>query len=210
MFSIHKPVHIEWEEKRSRFIAHLIPVKQIEAVEKQLKALRLEHPDASHHCVAYILGETGDIQKSDDDGEPSQTAGLPMLDVLRKHDLTNVLCVVVRYYGGVKLGAGGLIRAYAKSTALAIKAAKLTVPISYLELTIDVSFAVAGKLEGYLREHTTVTDVRYAHAVTFTIEIQEQAYSAVQAKIRDISAGSALLYETSRIVRYQTKSLSKR
>ena len=206
MYSIQKPVRIEWEEKRSRFIAHLMPVTHLEAVEKHLASLRLEHPDASHHCSAYILGPQGAIQKSDDDGEPAQTAGLPMLEVLRKQALTDILCVVIRYYGGVKLGAGGLIRAYTKSTALAIKAAILTVPETYLVLSIDASFNVAGKLEGYLREQTTVTDVRYGTNVTFTIEIIESAYPIVQAKVRDVSAGTATLNIEARITRYRTKS----
>ena len=111
---------------KSKFINYIIPVSSLEETKSKLNELRKLYSDASHHCFAYILGNNQEVQKYNDDGEPSKTAGMPILEVLKKHDLTNVLSVTIRYYGGVKLGAGGLTRAYTKSCAESVSKAIFT------------------------------------------------------------------------------------
>lgn len=106
---------------KSEFICTLIPVSTQEEAIEQLNLLRKKYYDATHNCYAYITGLNGEYARFSDDGEPSQTAGIIILDVLKKNNLTNVLACVTRYFGGIKLGASGLVRAYSSSTALAVK-----------------------------------------------------------------------------------------
>ncbi|MGL5207238.1 MAG: YigZ family protein, partial [Acidaminococcaceae bacterium] len=108
---------------KSRFICTLKKVATEEEAQEFIKEIKKKYWDATHNCSAYIVGETGMAQRSSDDGEPSGTAGLPMLEVLRKNHLHNVAAVVTRYFGGIKLGAGGLVRAYTNSVATAIEGA---------------------------------------------------------------------------------------
>ena len=116
--------------KKSDFICTLIPVNSVEEVNEHLKTLRKKYYDATHNCYSYVITDSNNntIVKASDDGEPSQTAGVVILDVLQKNELTNVLAVVTRYFGGIKLGAGGLVRAYSSSTSGAVKIAEI-VPI---------------------------------------------------------------------------------
>ena len=105
---------------KSKFITTLYPVETVEEINDILQATRKKYYDATHNCYAYVF-DNGNIQKCSDDGEPSKTAGFPMLDVLKKNDLTNILAITTRYFGGIKLGAGGLIRAYSSSVSAALK-----------------------------------------------------------------------------------------
>ena len=111
------------EIKKSKFITYLHRTQDEQEAKDFLKAIKKEHPNANHHCTAMIIGN---IMRSNDDGEPSQTAGHPMLDVLMHNDMQDILAVVVRYFGGIKLGTGGLVRAYSSSVSEALKAATLT------------------------------------------------------------------------------------
>ena len=108
--------------QKSRFIAHITRVETEEAAQTFIQDIKKEHWNASHNCSAYLIGENNQIQKANDDGEPGGTAGVPMLEVLKKRDLKDTVVVVTRYFGGIKLGAGGLIRAYGKSTSEGINA----------------------------------------------------------------------------------------
>lgn len=119
--TIAKDGIVEEEIKKSRFICHLKRVETEEEARAYITSIKKQHHKANHSCSAMIIGQTSDIKRSSDDGEPSGTAGVPMLTVLEKQELTNVVAVVTRYFGGIKLGAGGLIRAYAGSVANAIK-----------------------------------------------------------------------------------------
>ena len=103
--------------EKSRFITRIFRVNDIDMVNSILEEIRKKHYDATHNCYAYILGDNQEIQKCSDDGEPQKTAGFPMMDVLKKNNLTNVLVIVTRYFGGILLGAGGLVRAYSDSVA---------------------------------------------------------------------------------------------
>ena len=109
---------------KSEFICRLYRVDSVEEVDTILEAIRKKHYDATHNCYAYIIGDNQDIQKCSDDGEPQKTAGAPMIDVLKKNNMTNILAIVTRYFGGTLLGAGGLVRAYSSSVSECLKLAK--------------------------------------------------------------------------------------
>ena len=114
--------------QKSEFITRLFRVNNIDEVNLKLQEIRKKHYDAKHNCYAYILGDNQEIQKASDDGEPQKTAGFPMLDVLKKNNLTNILAITTRYFGGILLGSGGLIRAYSSSVSEALKKAVFYMP----------------------------------------------------------------------------------
>lgn len=122
--SIKEPAEAEQEIKKSRFIGRLYPVSSLEEAQVLIDGFKKKYADASHHCSAMVVGEMGEFTRCSDDGEPSGTAGVPMLEVLKKSGLTNLLAVVTRYFGGTLLGAGGLVRAYAGSVAEVLRQAK--------------------------------------------------------------------------------------
>ncbi|GFO51553.1 YigZ family protein [Lactococcus garvieae] len=137
--TIKKDFIAEEEIKKSRFICHLKRVYTEEEARAFISEIKKEHHKANHNCSAFTLGERQEIQRSSDDGEPSGTAGVPMLEILKKREITNVCAVVTRYFGGIKLGAGGLIRAYAGSVGHALDQVGLVkfVPQEQLILTLD-------------------------------------------------------------------------
>lgn len=126
--------------QKSEFITRLFPVNSIEEVNQKLQEIRKMHYDAKHNCYAYILGDNQEIQKASDDGEPQKTAGSPMLEVLKKNNMTNILAIVTRYFGGILLGAGGLIRAYSSSVSECLKLAKLYDTKLLTKFSLNVSY----------------------------------------------------------------------
>lgn len=127
--------------KKSKFICQIFRVDSIEEINEILANTRKKYYDATHNCYAYILGDNQDIQKASDDGEPQKTAGGPMLDVLKKNNLTNVLAIVTRYFGGTLLGAGGLIRAYSTSVSEALENIKLYVDKLQTKFNLTISYS---------------------------------------------------------------------
>ncbi|MBO4666789.1 MAG: YigZ family protein [Bacilli bacterium] len=152
MYTIGKTYQEKQEIKKSEFICTLVPVSSLDEVNDNLSLIRKKYYDATHNCYAYILGNKGEIVKCSDDGEPSQTAGVVILEALKKNELTNILAVVTRYFGGIKLGAGGLVRAYASSTSLAIQTIEKQKIEDCQELTIEVSYPNYNLIEKYLKE----------------------------------------------------------
>lgn len=142
MYTINGEITNELEINKSVFITYLKHVESVEDAKSYLKALRAKYPDATHHVSGYIIGKTGEMGHYDDDGEPSGTAGLPMFEVLRKNELTNIVVDVIRYFGGIKLGAGGLVRAYSKSISTILKLVPLAPIIEYahFEARFDYNF----------------------------------------------------------------------
>ncbi|MGD9605618.1 MAG: YigZ family protein [Bacilli bacterium] len=142
MKTIANALSFEQTINKSRFICQLIPVNSVSLAKEALQAIKKTHHLATHHCYAYIIGENQALAKFSDDNEPSNTAGSVIYGVLNKHELTDILAVVTRYYGGIKLGAGGLVRAYGSSVALALENASFVNIIKYLilELKFDYSY----------------------------------------------------------------------
>jgi uncharacterized YigZ family protein len=137
--------------KKSRFIGHARPVESEEEALRFIEEIRKQHWSATHNCFAYVVGERSETQKQSDDGEPSGTAGKPILEVIKNRELQNVAVVVTRYFGGIKLGAGGLIRAYTDGAAAAIEAAEPVYRVLHREVTVEVDYSWLGKLENELR-----------------------------------------------------------
>jgi uncharacterized YigZ family protein len=186
----------EIEVRRSRFICDLERVETELAAREFIDAVRAGSREARHHCTAFILGPDGATQRSNDDGEPSATAGAPMLEVLRGRGLSDVVAVVTRWFGGVLLGTGGLIRAYGDAVRVGLDAATLVPREVRTVLGVIVSHVAAPRLENALRNHprVTVTDVAYAASdVTLTVVVAPEAGEEVRALVAELSSGTAQL-----------------
>ena len=199
-----KSITIEENEiKKSRFIAVLYPVKTEEEIVASLNDAKTRFSNATHYCYAYILGDNQEIQKSSDDGEPNKTAGVPMLEVLKKQNLTNVLAVVVRYFGGIKLGAGGLIRAYASAVKDAIKRSIQTQATLYQQCKIDISYGAAGGLEFYLHSITDHLEKIYGgDIITYRFIVLDKDTEKIKEMVKKLSNFQSVLVEEKSIIRY--------
>ncbi|WP_435735930.1 YigZ family protein [Cellulosimicrobium sp. PMB13] len=193
--TIARPVDHELVVKRSRFLAHLAPVASVEAADAVVARVRKEHWDARHHCVALVVGPHADQQRSTDDGEPSGTAGVPMLEVLRHRGLTDVVAVVTRYFGGVLLGAGGLVRAYSSAVSEALDVARVVRRAVRTVVTVDVPHAAAGRLHGVLQDWAGAHDavlagVAYEQVARFTLLVAPADLDRFDADLAAASAGT--------------------
>ncbi len=191
------------EIKKSVFYSYIYPSAFIKDVEHHLDHLRTRHPNANHYCYAYLLGDQQDIQKFDDDGEPQHTAGMPILNVLKKNQLTDVLCVVVREFGGIKLGAGGLVRAYTKTTSEVVKTAVFTEKKTLVLAEITADFHYSGKLEMFLRENTEIDHIEYTSFVCYHIVFETQHTDFISDKVRDLTQGQSSVVPIESFSRYQ-------
>lgn len=160
-------------EKKSRFIASVYPVESQEEADQILAQLRKKYWDATHNCFAYQIGERDEIQRFSDDGEPQGTAGKPILDVLKGHEIKNTLIVVTRYFGGTLLGTGGLVRAYGKSAKEGILAAGLIERMRVCLFTLEMTYPLSGKVQ-YLLNDTgyVIRDTQYTDVVRFIVEVE--------------------------------------
>ncbi len=151
--SVYRTSSAEIEEKKSRFIATVQAVKDKEEAEAFIAACKKKYPDARHNCSAYILGEDGQIEHSSDDGEPAGTAGKPMLEVLRGEKLTNVAAVVTRYFGGILLGTGGLVRAYTQAVKAGLAAGDIIQRVKGFRQSFHVPYTDVGKIQYFIRQN---------------------------------------------------------
>ncbi|GAA1985510.1 YigZ family protein [Isoptericola halotolerans] len=187
--------------KRSRFLTYLSPATTEAAVQEAVRDRRALYRDARHHCVASVLGPHGETRRSSDDGEPAGTAGVPMLEVLRHREMTDVVAVVTRYFGGVLLGAGGLVRAYSGAVASALDAAVDARAVlrrqALVEVTVDAPHTDAGRLEHRLREwaaaHGAVTrPTRYADSARLTLLVPRTELDRLHHDVASATAGSVV------------------
>ena len=186
-------VSAELEIRKSRFIAYAIPVADRDAAMVELRRLREAHPNATHVCWALLAGGHSGMS---DDGEPSGTAGRPILEVLRHHDLDGVLAAVVRYYGGVKLGAGGLVRAYADSIARVLQDAPRIERIAQTLLTVEIGYPDEARVRRWIeQEGYALADSGYEMEVRLTIEMPVTALDAARDALRDMTQGRAVLHD---------------
>lgn len=191
MKSIEKTKTGELIIKNSRFINLLIPFSNTEEFDHIYIETKEQFKDANHYCYAYIVGDNQEQQKYSDDGEPSSTAGLPMLEVLKKHDVTNILTITIRYFGGVKLGASGLIRAYAKSVSENIKDASFTTKKSFSTLEITIPFDEIGHVEHFLRSKYTLDDTMYDTHVHYHLEVKSDGLTELKSTLQEKTNGVA-------------------
>lgn len=176
------------EIKKSSFITYLYPIFTVEDFEELYQQLKKEHYKANHLCYAYILGNDSMIQRMSDDGEPSGTAGVPMLEVLKRRELTNILAVTVRYFGGIKLGASGLIRAYSNSVSEALNHAELIQNIDQQLIDIEMHYAQNDSFTYFIQNtdsNITVLDTQYTDKVTYTLALHIEEVAKIQEQITE-------------------------
>lgn len=182
----------ETEVNRSRFLCALAPAATEREAQDFIAGVRKEHADATHNCFAYVIGADAAVQKASDDGEPGGTAGVPMLQMLLRRDMRYVVAVVTRYYGGVKLGAGGLIRAYGGSVGEALDTLGTLTRRRFRLATVTVDHQRAGKVRhDLLSTGRQVRDVRYDEAVTIEIGLPDADVESFRAWLADVTAGTA-------------------
>ncbi len=172
MYTISENTEKEIEIKKSRFISRIYKIHSLEEVDKILQELKKEYKDATHYCYAYIIDEN---KKSSDDNEPSGTAGIPILQVLEKNNLNYVLCVVIRYFGGIKLGAGGLVRAYTKSVTEGLKMCQKYELIPGYKIEINISYDEQKKLDYIVKEYKV--DKKFDNNITYHILIPKKDFN---------------------------------
>nr|WP_208402634.1 YigZ family protein [Lysinibacter cavernae] len=189
-----RPVETEIEIKRSRFLCFLSPASSEQEARDSIAEARKLHPKARHHCSALVIGPRGDLQRTNDDGEPSGTAGAPMLEALLGAELSDVVAVVVRYFGGTLLGAGGLTRAYRASVAESIDAATIVVRERRLQVAVATDYAAAALIEAEShRRGWVVRDSEYGADVTLQLALPPGELDQLNHRVAELSAGRALV-----------------
>ena len=179
---VEKEINAELVEKRSKFIASLFFVETIEEAEEKIKSVKKKYFDAKHNCSAYIINNSNQIvKKSSDDGEPSGTAGAPMLEILEKQGIGNVLIVVTRYFGGILLGTGGLVRAYSDSLKIALQKATLVNLEHGYEISVSLNYADLENFKYYCKKNgIKILDYTYLDRVICKIELNEELKEILQ------------------------------
>ena len=181
----------EYVIERSRFITHLSAVIDEEGAKAYIAKIKKEHSLATHNCYAYIADETGNLQKFSDDGEPQGTAGLPMLEVFKREGVENVVCVVTRYFGGVLLGTGGLLRAYTKSAKDALDAAGIAAVRRWVKLEVGCPYSLLERMKTEcLSLDGAVQNVDYGADVLLSLLLPENNAEAFSARVTELSAGA--------------------
>ena len=192
--TIKEDGQVQEEIKKSRFICHAKRVYSEEEARDFITTIKKEHYQATHNCSAFIVGERSEIKRTSDDGEPSGTAGVPMLGVLENHNLTNVCVVVTRYFGGIKLGAGGLIRAYAGSVALAVKEIGIVEIKEQAGISIQMSYAQYQEYGNFLKEHNLIElETNFTDQVDTMIFVDKERKDDIKADLIEFFNGKVTL-----------------
>ncbi|MEQ6377571.1 YigZ family protein [Bacillaceae bacterium S4-13-58] len=182
----------EIQIQKSRFIGHVMRTETEEEAQNFIQKMKKKHHDATHNCSAYLIGEHNQIQKANDDGEPSGTAGVPILEVLKKKGLKDTTVVVTRYFGGIKLGAGGLIRAYSKSTSEALNEIGIVHRQLMQEMKVIADYTLLGKLENELRKSSYFLDrIEYLEHVEIYIYVPVEEVEVFTNWIIDLTSDQA-------------------
>ena len=179
----------EYEVKRSRFLCYAAPVRSQDEAAAFIASIKQKHWDARHNCSAYILREGG-VKRFSDDGEPQGTAGMPILDVLEKSEVTDVCVVITRYFGGILFGAGGLVRAYSHSAALALEAGEIITMVKCAECELTCDYTLYGRIPALIAEHAgKETGTDFTDSVTVRFRLPEDEVDAFQAQLTEYSSG---------------------
>lgn len=185
----------EFVEKKSKFIGYVKPVKTQEEAVSFINGIKSKHWDATHNVYAYVLKENN-IQRYSDDGEPSGTAGVPVLDVILKNNLVDVCVVVTRYFGGTLLGAGGLVRAYSHGSKIAVESGNIITMAPCKVLTVSVEYSFYERLNILLSDfEANVENTEFADNVRITFSLKQEKVTELQIKLTDISNGVYTLNE---------------
>ncbi len=182
----------EFEEKRSLFIGYAKPLKSEDEATEFIKQIKAKHSDATHNVFGYTM-KNGIIARYSDDGEPQGTAGMPVLDVIRKSGVDDACIVVTRYFGGTLLGAGGLVRAYSQAAKIALEAAEIVTFEPYTELSVALSYSDYQKICAELPKYGAIVDnTEFSDSVMLKIAVKNEVVSSISSKINEISAGKSL------------------
>ncbi len=184
----------ELVEKKSRFIATVFSIESEEEALEKVAAMKKKYWDARHNCYAYVVGDNNEIQRFSDDGEPSQTAGKPMLDVLLAQKIHNVLVVVTRYFGGILLGTGGLVRAYSKATKMGLDNSILLDKVYGTRMTVKIDYTVAQKIKYIISQLDIYSiDTKYTDVVEEDVVVEDDLLEEFKQKINEATNGNAKL-----------------
>lgn len=188
----------EYTIQKSKFITELIQVHNKEEINLLLDKVKSTYPGANHYCYAYIIDQE---KRCSDDGEPSKTAGMPMLNVLESNDLNHILCIVIRYFGGIKLGAGGLVRAYTKAVTSALEQNSLVEMIKGYEMKLKFSYDTLKQID-YLLKNVLITNKEFQENITYTIHIEKEQKETILKELNSYLLDSTLEQEI-----YMTKEM---
>lgn len=192
--TINKNGEDEYIIDKSTFIGYSKYIENEEEAVEFITEINKKHHDATHNCYAYVFGEKNIIQRSSDDGEPSGTAGVPILEVLNKEDLRNTVVVVTRYFGGIKLGAGGLIRAYTKGAKIAVDSGIIVDRVLHIELELTIEYTNYGAMENFLINNKyIVDDTTYDEGVNIFVAIRYDEVEDFKEKIINLTSDNILI-----------------
>lgn len=194
--TVKKDSEIEFTVNKSRFIGRCFLVKSEEEALSKLNEIRKKHWDATHNCFAYRIGKNGAIARFSDDGEPSSTAGKPMMDVLLAKDITDVLCIATRYFGGILLGSGGLVRAYSKTAKDAVEAAGIMKKTYAVCMSVKVDYQNYSVVEAYVRSKGKLTDSNFCEHVELSVFIPENTAETFRSELVEITNGRITVEKT--------------
>jgi len=195
-FTIKDESIAEFKEKKSIFIGHGKRVESEDAAKEFVSYVKNEHKQARHNVYAYIIGENREIQRYSDDGEPKGTGGIPVLEVLKKSDITDVAVVVTRYFGGILLGTGGLARAYSKGASLAIKEGGVVEKVKGILVEILIEYDLLGKLQHvFAQENFHIEHVEYTDKVKIQILCQFSNLEKLKSQVTEVTSGKAIFVE---------------
>lgn len=176
---------------KSRFIGYARPVKSEEEALEFIEKISSKHRDATHNVYAYVIGKNSNIQRFSDDGEPSGTAGIPALEVIKKEELRDVVVVVTRYFGGIKLGGGGLIRAYTKGCKIALNAAQIVDMILHTNLEIQIDYTLYGKIENYLQSENYIPEnIDFRDKVSISIYVDNRKLERFKRELINMTSAN--------------------
>ncbi|MBU3193556.1 YigZ family protein [Clostridium algidicarnis] len=188
--TVKQEANDEFKEKRSLFIGYIKRIEEEEEAKDFIERIKSKHKDATHNVYAYIVGKNLEIQRYSDDGEPQGTAGVPILEVIKKTGITDCVIVVTRYFGGTLLGAGGLIRAYTKGASLAIKKAGIVEKVSGILLKFILEYESLGKVQFICNENKWyIEDILYTDKVEINIYSDIEKIEIIETKIIDATSG---------------------
>lgn len=179
--------------KKSRFIARVFPANTEKEAELIIQQIKEAHKDATHNVFAWQVGTNKTIQRCSDDGEPGGTAGRPVLEVIKQNDLVNVLVVVTRYFGGIKLGTGGLIRAYSQAARVGLEKAGIVEKALHNKFRVMIEYPFLGPVQAYLEKECKIKDITYGEQVCFTILALNQEIKKLKKNLTDATSGQVLI-----------------
>ncbi|SFE70707.1 YigZ family protein [Peptostreptococcus sp. D1] len=182
----------EYIVEKSRFIGHAKPVQTEEEAREFIDKIKQNYKDATHNVWAYTIGQSMNIQRYSDDGEPQGTAGIPTLELIKKEDLRNVVVVVTRYFGGIKLGAGGLVRAYTKGAKLGLDAAKIVEKRPFVSVEVELEYTLLGKIQNELSNNNYfVKEIEYADKVKINVFCESEKTEGLNKMILELTNANA-------------------